>query len=1081
MATTEPEKAEAVLRIIEDVRKDCKEDEWEELLDEWVVIPTDDGELISPSKAVFAPEGMPLPDGKQPVAKHLAENPESHRILSKTLGVKDLDDGLWTQALRHLLPYYGNAIEWTRFWEELRKAPESVRNELISEKQGYIRVRRQDGEWAHTDEALLPGKIVNQHDSETNRNVLVDPAMHGKDTDMLIALGVTDSPQGISDPQRYWMHSRHSSCINDWLTTSRVRYEKSEDIGFTKPQKSKINPEAFSLPNGWKLLRLLSQGAAATLTSRMLKYLDNGDIPGTVVFRHSTKENEYPKVNMPHPLLVILWDYGVLQIGTDYVSLRAVVARCQDISLPEVSHHEKALSAIKSLEQGYVECARLSAFWHALIKVRATPDALSNDSLHDFWCAAAKDRIVPRSLNSHQGKISITDVYVTTSPDLAKHGRKAGNVVVTLDEKAIGLWLEKGACDLSKSLEPTWEENGPVVLLTSAIPDVSNALTEEAAESAECLPVIGLKLRINDHSDEVPCLMWHTQLLVDQSQLSRLSRGKRLQLVIDEISGAGWLEHSAGDALKDLGDSKVDEFRAKVAAETTLPERLLRAVGMRDEPLRQALGTIGTMDFLGSCTPIELAELVLAHHGVAVLSVLKATLEEEGLKPPSRWNTPEARTLTNAIGFPEEYAGASTSRREPEEYITGPIILPPLHDFQQVVLQNIEALLFDQATRRRAVVSLPTGGGKTRVTVEAAVRYVLEPERKQRYVLWIAQTDELCEQAVQAFRQVWLNLGASNTELRIVRLWGGNPDPTVQDDGKPLVVVASIQTLNARTTSSNVFRYGKPGLLVVDECHHAITPSYTDILRAVTTQKVTEKNIATEPPIIGLSATPFRINDEESERLAKRFDGRWFPKNQKRLHEELRRQGVLAETEMEPLTSGVALTEDEIDRFAQLKDSKESILFERLVEQINQRLAGNQKRNVTMIECIKQSQERSILFFANSVDHAHEMAVRFNFERLPAAAISGETPPSVRRNFLDRFQRGQIKVLCNHTVLTTGFDAPKIDMIMISRQVFSPVRYMQMVGRGLRGIKNGGTPRCKIVTGCEGSVLQITNSGIPHD
>jgi len=55
-------------------------------------------------------------------------------------------------------------------------------------------------------------------------------------------------------------------------------------------------------------------------------------------------------------------------------------------------------------------------------------------------------------------------------------------------------------------------------------------------------------------------------------------------------------------------------------------------------------------------------------------------------------------------------------------------------------------------------------------------------------------------------------------------------------------------------------------------------------------------------------------------------------------------------------------------------------------------------------------------------------------------------------------------VLCNHSVLTTGFDAPKTDMVLIARQVFSPVRYMQMVGRGLRGEINGGTASCRIVT-----------------
>jgi superfamily II DNA or RNA helicase len=92
------------------------------------------------------------------------------------------------------------------------------------------------------------------------------------------------------------------------------------------------------------------------------------------------------------------------------------------------------------------------------------------------------------------------------------------------------------------------------------------------------------------------------------------------------------------------------------------------------------------------------------------------------------------------------------------------------------------------------------------------------------------------------------------------------------------------------------------------------------------------------------------------------------------------------------------------------------------------------------------------------------MVARLNLAGISAAEISGKTPRGARRYFLDRFQRGDIRVLCNHSVLTTGFDAPKTDMILIARQVFSPVRYMQMVGRGLRGEKNGGTASCRIVT-----------------
>ncbi|KAA3414422.1 hypothetical protein F1715_11670, partial [Streptococcus pneumoniae] len=54
-----------------------------------------------------------------------------------------------------------------------------------------------------------------------------------------------------------------------------------------------------------------------------------------------------------------------------------------------------------------------------------------------------------------------------------------------------------------------------------------------------------------------------------------------------------------------------------------------------------------------------------------------------------------------------------------------------------------------------AVLTLPTGAGKTRTTVEALTDWWLG-DREAQFILWIAQSDELCEQAVQAFKEVWI-------------------------------------------------------------------------------------------------------------------------------------------------------------------------------------------------------------------------------------------------------------------------------------------------------------------------------------
>ena len=81
---------------------------------------------------------------------------------------------------------------------------------------------------------------------------------------------------------------------------------------------------------------------------------------------------------------------------------------------------------------------------------------------------------------------------------------------------------------------------------------------------------------------------------------------------------------------------------------------------------------------------------------------------------------------------------------------------------------------------------------------------------------------------------------------------------------------------------------------------------------------------------------------------------------------------------------------------------------------------------------------------------------------------------ATRQHFTKAFRSGALRVICNHSVLTTGFDAPKADLILISRPVFSPVLYMQMVGRGLRGPANGGTDHCTIAT-VEDNIVAFEN------
>jgi superfamily II DNA or RNA helicase len=94
------------------------------------------------------------------------------------------------------------------------------------------------------------------------------------------------------------------------------------------------------------------------------------------------------------------------------------------------------------------------------------------------------------------------------------------------------------------------------------------------------------------------------------------------------------------------------------------------------------------------------------------------------------------------------------------------------------------------------------------------------------------------------------------------------------------------------------------------------------------------------------------------------------------------------------------------------------------------------------------------------------MAFLLRQEGIASAFVSGKTRDVTRRRIVDEFKNGAVRVLCNCEVLTTGFDAPKVTHVVMARPTVSQVLYEQMVGRGLRGPRFGGTDTCVIID-CE--------------
>ena len=102
-------------------------------------------------------------------------------------------------------------------------------------------------------------------------------------------------------------------------------------------------------------------------------------------------------------------------------------------------------------------------------------------------------------------------------------------------------------------------------------------------------------------------------------------------------------------------------------------------------------------------------------------------------------------------------------------------------------------------------------------------------------------------------------------------------------------------------------------------------------------------------------------------------------------------------------------------------------------------------------EVIKFGADRkSWLFFCAGVHHAQHVRDVLHEFGINAACVTGDTPKTERAQILADYKAGRIRALTNANVLTTGFDAPCIDLIAMLRPTMSPSLYVQMAGRGLR-------------------------------
>ena len=130
-----------------------------------------------------------------------------------------------------------------------------------------------------------------------------------------------------------------------------------------------------------------------------------------------------------------------------------------------------------------------------------------------------------------------------------------------------------------------------------------------------------------------------------------------------------------------------------------------------------------------------------------------------------------------------------------------------------------------------------------------------------------------------------------------------------------------------------------------------------------------------------------------------------------------------------------------------------------------QLLSINAERNRLIVRIVKEeiASNNPCLVFTCSVEHSVILTGVLKFLGIKAAYVDSRLKKTLRRKIISDFKDGKYDVLLNFGVLTTGFDAPRIQSIIITRPTTSIVLYSQMIGRGLRGKKVGGNRNCKII------------------
>lgn len=311
------------------------------------------------------------------------------------------------------------------------------------------------------------------------------------------------------------------------------------------------------------------------------------------------------------------------------------------------------------------------------------------------------------------------------------------------------------------------------------------------------------------------------------------------------------------------------------------------------------------------------------------------------------------------------------------------------------------------------LVVLPTGTGKTLIFLaygrEAGAR-----------TLVLVHREELLDQALEKAGFVW-----PEAHVGVVR----GKDNTYGTH----LTVASVPTL---AQERRLAEMPPMDVVVVDEAHHVVAPTYRRILDRA-------RQINPRVLILGVTATCQRADRQDLSVVFKEivYEKSLLEMIEARYLVDLRYMRLKTDVRLD----GIRLVDDDYS------------------ERDLARVVNTAGRNAAIVAAAREhlAGRKHILVFCVDVAHARAMADAFRAAGISAEAIYGELPLQRRKELLQGFRGGFIRVLTNCQVLTEGYDAPFVDALVMARPTRSQLLYMQMLGRGTRLYP--GKPDCLVL------------------